>query len=101
MTTDHRRSSELLSECVVETSERVTSEKRVCVGAADASCISRFTNHSCSAKALFVDRCDRRQIVVVVVANKGIEHGKEVTVLYGKSLWLQCKCESLNCVSTE
>jgi SET domain-containing protein len=91
---------EQVSEYALVTNEKFKGAK-VYVDAAAAGNISRFMNHSCLAKAEFIERRYRRKLAIMVSAIEDILPGEEVTVWYGDELWLACKCGAENCVALQ
>ena len=75
--------------------------KKVYIDASLCGGITRFINHSCDASSHFIERRNRREVRVLVVAQRDINANEELSVHYGDDLWFTCTCGSANCVSDE
>jgi hypothetical protein len=71
----------------------------VLIDAKRAGNITRFLNHSCEPAARFEEVANGRLRAVVVVTNRAIHEGEEVTVDYGSDLAGR-ECVSLNILTT-
>ena len=65
---------------VVELQVKATTGATAYIDAAAGGGISRFMNHSCNPSASFVERASGQDVRVLVVAERHIAAGEEVTV---------------------
>jgi SET domain-containing protein len=78
---------------------RNTNGARVVVDAAPGGSLRRFVNHSCLPNCRFEERQHRATRRMVIVTERQILPGEEITVLYNKRVSFTCLCGEENCQS--
>jgi hypothetical protein len=66
--------------------------ERFCIDARNMGTLMRFLNHACDPATRFRQVCNGEHHTVVVVSNRYIRAGEELTVGYGDDLWFMCCC---------
>lgn len=74
-----------------------TPNQRIIIEASKKGNLMRFLNHSCDATCRFRQVHNGRDHTVVVVSNRIIHAGEEVTVNYGDDIWFVCQCGRDSC----
>jgi hypothetical protein len=62
---------------------------------------TRFINHSCRANTFFESRRVGEEVRVVVMTERGVKKGEEVTVNYGEQYWEAMNLKGVWCVCGE
>ncbi|KAJ8521084.1 hypothetical protein ON010_g17864 [Phytophthora cinnamomi] len=95
-THDFEADEEQTCEYALKLQQKSSRRKKVYIDATTCGGMTRMMNHSCNAACRFVELHNRRNVVVVVVANRNIKEGEEVTVDY-MDPWFECHCGEPNC----
>ncbi|OWY98533.1 hypothetical protein PHMEG_00030683 [Phytophthora megakarya] len=95
-THDIEASDEQTCEYAMKLQQKSSRCKTVYIDATTCGGMTRMMNHSCKAACRFVELRNSANVVVVVVANRNIKEGEEVTVDYVDP-WCDCHCGEPNC----
>jgi hypothetical protein len=84
---------------VLKFKSKDTNGKRVYLDAYPGGSMCRFVNHSCSPNCRFEERTHRATRKMVIITERQVNAGEEITVRYKKKVPFVCLCGEANCQS--